>query len=263
MSPEFLKDQIDRSLSRMGVTYLNTFLIHNPEYVLKALQKEHHNEELARNLFFEQLKESFNFLETLAQEGKIKSFGISSNILGLPDSDGISLSSLLALGHYPHFKVIECPLNWLEIAPLFYDSEGGQSVINLAQEKGIGVLINRPFNAMWEGALLRLTSPPQVTNELEATWKKLSDDLERLSKSKLEMNPGFEDAPLSQLVLSLLCSIQDVSSVLCGMRKPHYVDDVRDALRRPFLLNARTLLYEIFESIELERDSSEMTTMVE
>ena len=81
-------------------------------------------------------------------------------------------------------------------------------------------------------------------------WKALSMDLEYLAHKQLEDIPGYEDAPLSQLVLATLIWLPGVSSVLCGMRQERYVNDAASALSRPALLSAKNVLYNIYENLE-------------
>ena len=121
-------------------------------------------------------------------------------------------------------------------------------------------MLNRPFNAMFNDGLIRLTRP-QVNKEdmdkLDAgmklgleNWSKLASDLERLAKEQLADVLGYDDATLSQIVVSTLAWYPGVTSVLCGVRKEHYVDDVEQALARPSLPRAREHLYGIYENLE-------------
>lgn len=265
--PDFLTDQVDQSLKRLGVEYLDSYLLHNPEYMLKRFELDGMERSQAHLLFYERLKKSFSFLESLVEQGKIKSYGISSNYFGAPNDD-FSFVSLkkcheiaLSISEKNHFKVVQMPLNWLEVSPLFYELEStGESTISYAQKKGIGVLTNRPFNAMLNDSLIRLTRPqiPEADllnldeNALKGfeNWKALSADLEYLAHKQLEDAPGYEDAPLSQLVLATLIWIPGVSSVLCGMRQERYVNDAASALSRPALLSAKNVLYNIYENLE-------------
>ena len=156
------------------------------------------------------------------------------------------------------------PMNWLEVSPLFYEVENtGLSTISYAKENNIGVMLNRPFNSMFNDGLIRLTRPQFSQTEINEfdegmqkgyeNWNKLSTDLENIAAKQLELTPGYENAPLSQLVLSTLAWLPGVSCVLCGMRRTNYVKDVQQALERPALPQARMVLKNIYENLEFHQ----------
>lgn len=265
--PEFILDQIEISLKRLNTDYLDVYLLHNPEYMLKRFELDGMEKSQAQDLFYQRIKESFLCLENLVSEGKIKSYGVSSNYFGSPNDDFsfVSLKKLhdvaISISDKNHFKVVEMPLNWLEVSPLFYELEDtNESTISYAQKNKIGVLINRPFNAMFNDSLIRLTRPQIQEKDLIhldedalrgfENWKSLASDLEQLAHKQLEDVPGYEDASLSQLALATLVWLPGVSSVLCGMRQERYVTDAAYALSRPALLSAKNVLYNIYENLE-------------
>jgi aryl-alcohol dehydrogenase-like predicted oxidoreductase len=265
--PDFIFDQIERSCSRLGLETIDVYLLHNPEYMLKRFELDGMDVQEARALFYSRLKESFIALEKLASTGKIKAYGISSNNLGAPQEEYSSVSIkrvhevAKSISENPNFKVVQFPMNWIEVSPAFYDIEDiGESTLSYAQKNDIGVMLNRPFNAMFNDGLIRLTRP-QVNKEdmdkLDAgmklgleNWSKLASDLECLAKEQLADVLGYDDATLSQIVVSTLAWYPGVTSVLCGVRKELYVDDVEQALARPSLPRAREHLYGIYENLE-------------
>ncbi|KAB8033401.1 aldo/keto reductase [Fluviispira multicolorata] len=265
--PDFIFDQIERSRSRLGLETIDVYLLHNPEYMLKKFELEKMEQSEAQNLFYSRIRESFLALEKLVEEGKICAYGISSNNLGAPEEEYSSVSIkrmheiALSISADHNFKVVQMPMNWLEVSPAFYDVEEiGESTLSYAQKNNIGVMLNRPFNAMFNDGLIRLTRP-QVSQEdydkldegmrkgLE-NWTQLSSDLERLAKEQLADVPGYDDATLSQFVVSTLAWVPGVTSVLCGIRKEKYVNDVEQALARPSLPRAREHLRGIYENLE-------------
>lgn len=267
LHPEFIRTQVDQSLKRLQIDCIDVYLLHNPEYVLKFFELNGSNKEQAQAAFYQQIQKSFECLEGLVSTGKIKAYGISSNTFGAPDDDFSFVSLKKAhdiaqkISSSNHFKVVQMPLNWLEISPAFYELENTQeSTISYAKKHGIGVLTNGPFNAMLNDNLIRLTRPqihdqdilkldPQALAGFE-NWKALSQDLELLAKKQLEQTPGYEDATLSQLALATLVWIPGISCVLCGMRQERYVTDAQNALSRPTLLSAKNVLYNIYENLE-------------
>ena len=76
ISPEFLKDQITRSLARLGLPQIDVLLLHNPEYFLKVTHD--HRE------YYRRIGEALQYLETEVAQGRIQYFGISSNTFPEP-----------------------------------------------------------------------------------------------------------------------------------------------------------------------------------
>lgn len=271
--PDFIFDQCARSLARLNLSHMDVYLLHNPEYMLKRFELDGVAIERARELFYVRVEQSFRALEELVRQGKISYYGVSSNTFGAPDDEYscVSLKRIheIAQSISPDhkFRVVQMPFNWIEVSPLFYEIENtGESCISYAQKNGIGVLLNRPLNAMFNNGLIRLTRP-QVSEQQRqnmspamkqglANWTQLAADMERLAKEQLGDVPGYQDAPLSQLVLATLAWIPGVSSVLCGMRQPHYVDDARDALARPALPYVRECLFHIYENLEFKHSAN-------
>ena len=272
IDPSFLEDQLERSCQRLNVTCLDSFLLHNPEYLLKKWESEGISPSQAREQFYAAIEKAFSFLEKMVQVGKIQSYGLSSNTLGFPEEDPTAVSLWKCLetaqkvNKQHHFRIVQCPLNWIELFPFLLGGDGKQessvpNTLDFAKQNGIGLLINRPFNAMLNNGLIRLTRPfvpdASVLDDAAkrglANWEALSADLEQLARSKIDV-PGYEDATLSQFVVCTLMWLPGVSSVLCGMRKLRYVEDVELAVKRPVLLHAREIVGRIYDELEFHRD---------
>ncbi|MEN9810704.1 MAG: hypothetical protein RLZZ488_2271 [Pseudomonadota bacterium] len=270
LDPEFILDQLERSRTRLGVECLDVFLIHNPEYMLKAFEHNAVPAEQARVEFYAQLKRCFTALEDAVGRGWLRAYGVSSNTLGATTDDptAVSLQRLVdtakAVSENHSFKVVQCPLNWVEVNPIAVESADDQdNTLSLAQKLGIGVLVNRPFNAMHDGGLIRLTRPTVDPNQVSddsqrqglRNWSRLSADLERLAREYIT-TPGYDDAPLSQLVLSTLMWQPGVSSVLCGMRRKEYVTDAEQAGALPVMVNADQVMAQIYQDLEFHKDGN-------
>lgn len=173
--PDFMRDQLQRSLERLQTTYLDVYLLHNPEYYLllnvkkKADQKKHQEEMLRR------ISEAFFALEQEVKKGTILSYGISSNSFGKPNDDVhfLPYEPLIILaqeaakkaGNVSHsFSTIQMPANLIEIAGL---SGCGP----WARKNNLHVLINRPLNAFDEKGMWRLSSCSPVKNYSQETTK--------------------------------------------------------------------------------------------
>ena len=197
--PEFLADQLGRSLRRLDLSTLDVFLLHNPEYYLEWAQKQGVALEEARKTYYRRIRAAFEHLESEADSGRIGCYGISSNTFpaAAEDAGFTSLSKVWEIaesvspGH--RFRVVQLPFNLLESgAALAANQPEGQSVLEWAQSRGIGILTNRPLNAFTGTQLVRLAEIDQTrrqdTNEIiqkiralgrseKRLWRKLLPDL--------------------------------------------------------------------------------------
>ena len=161
--PDFLQRQLSESLERMGTDYVDTYLLHNPEYFLMHTIESPGDVEPARKEMERRILEAFIALEEAAQNGRIRSYGISANAFAkhpgdlhfLPYTRLIELAKEAAAetGSAEHrFSTIQLPLNMLE--------PEGLKCAGWAKANGLTVLVNRPLNAFDEKGMHRLASYP-------------------------------------------------------------------------------------------------------
>lgn len=172
--PAFIQDQLGRSLARLGMPSLDVFLLHNPEYYLthnvpaqagaiSAEDLQTHRDEMDRRLL-----EAFKALEgeIASGQGRIRSYGISSNSFSLPPEhphflryDHLAAMAMEAAkavspeAQVHHFSTIQLPANLLE-------QEGLHRAVQWAARTSLTVLINRPLNAFDDRMSLRLAEYP-------------------------------------------------------------------------------------------------------
>ncbi len=164
--PDFLSDQLFRSLARLQLDHLDVLLLHNPEYFLSdALHQRRHDLGAARDEYDRRLAESFSFLEEQAAAGRIAYYGVSSNTFphasSHPEFTSLErlweIAELLSPPH--HFRVIQFPANLFETGAMFEKNQsGGRTLLEFAAEKNLATLVNRPLNAMHGGSMMRLAS---------------------------------------------------------------------------------------------------------
>ena len=159
IAKEFLHEQLSVSLQRMNQSKIECYLIHNPEYFLyDAINKNMPHDEMLDEMY-ERLYNAFIGLEEEVQNGRIASYGISSNSFAkksdaadfLPYEDLLTLASKAAnaVGASKHsFSTIELPINMLE--------REGLKCAKWAKKNGLRVLSNRPLNADLNGLMFRL-----------------------------------------------------------------------------------------------------------
>ncbi|MBC7693740.1 MAG: aldo/keto reductase [Methylotenera sp.] len=158
ISPDFLKDQITRSLKRLGLDQIDVLLLHNPEYFLK--KNPDHSE------YYRRIQQAFEYLETEVAAGRIQYYGISSNTFVEPKdhphytSFETTLTKAEELTHDNHYAVIQFPMNLYEPGAVLEENNSGQCVVEMAREENIGTLVNRPLNAFFGKQMIRLADFP-------------------------------------------------------------------------------------------------------
>ena len=198
--PEFIEDQLTRSLTRLKLETLDGYLLHNPEYYLGWAQKNGLPLERARREYYRRIGAAFEYLEKEVAKGRIRFYGISSNTFpgAADDREFTCLETVWKMAedisHDHHFSLVQMPFNLLEPGAVMEANQpGGESALLFAAQKGLGVLINRPLNAFAGGRLMRLADLPQTkrmeTNEVIAKirqlqksetqfWRKILPDLD-------------------------------------------------------------------------------------
>ncbi|HET8948801.1 MAG TPA: aldo/keto reductase, partial [Candidatus Polarisedimenticolia bacterium] len=120
--PDFLRDQLRRSLQRLQTERLDVCLLHNPEYFLSdAAHRGAKDREAARAEFYRRVQEAFSFFEEQVAQGVLGAYGVSSNTVVAP-GDGWETTSLGrfldaargAGGTEHHFRVVQWPMNLFE-----------------------------------------------------------------------------------------------------------------------------------------------------
>lgn len=159
ISSDYIKFQIENSLKRCNLDYLDCYLLHNIEYSIK-------NKESVDKI--EILDKAFSTLEKLVKEGKIRYFGISSN--ELYNTNILSLTELFFFKEkYPNFQFLQIPFNLIE----------GNEYIEEYKKIGFHILSNRPLNTNFNNKSLRLS------------FFKLTDSREFLIKRENELFNKF------------------------------------------------------------------------
>ena len=154
--PEFVVDQVERSLERLGVDCLDSYLLHNPEYYLKT-------KDSTQDEYYKRIEKAFYALEKLVEVGKIKSYGVSSNtfVVSPNEHEFTNLDKVFSIAENikkdHHFKYIQFPLNLLELGGLerIYNN---LNLIEFATELGLKTITNRPFNAFTGQGFVRLAT---------------------------------------------------------------------------------------------------------
>lgn len=199
--PQFLEDQITRSLDRLKLETIDVYLLHNPEYYIQAAINESIPEDEARETYEKRIAKALEYLDEEVERGRIKWYGISSNTFPKPE-DAIDRTSLERIWsdvskRDNHFGVIQLPMNLYEQGGILEKNQeySTKSVIQFAKENNIGVLINRPLNAIKNNLLIRLADYPLKDFPPEPDINVLVHDL------NLQENE-FKNGPLKDIALN-------------------------------------------------------------
>ena len=246
--PVFLAEQLTRSLQRMQLTHIDCLLLHNPEYYLKWANHNNIDPEVAQTEYLRRIETAFRYLESEVESGRIGCYGISSNTFPKPatDYERTDLSAILALAEaiaqQHHFRVIEFPCNLFEPGAMVEENQPmNQTLIEFALAHQVTTLINRPLNAIQADQLIRLADNVYAG---EAA-RQVADFRRRLAG----IDPAWSADTLSRLAIRALRSTAGIGSVLVGMRRKEYVEDVLQELREPCQISNRRQAWEMLAAM--------------
>ncbi len=217
--PDFITQEIDRSLARLGVETIDAYLLHNPEYFLMYRIQTPEDLPAARAEMADRIRRAFAALEAAVREGKIGGYGISSNAFSksrddlhfLPYEGLIDLAKEAAAeagNDRHHFTTIQLPINLLE--------REGLDCAAWAKAHGLRVVANRPLNAFDEGRMYRLAEYPEP---------------ERYEASKEALLLAADTYSMSEL----RTTVSDLDALAATFTWPGAVDDTLQRRTIPFI----------------------------
>jgi aryl-alcohol dehydrogenase-like predicted oxidoreductase len=216
--PDFLDDQLTRSLERLNLETLDVYLLHNPEYYLSWAKRRPIPLEEARHTYYQRLRLAFQFLEEAVANGRIQSYGISSNTFPNPVRSYrfTNLAKMWQIAHDirpdHHFRWVQLPMNLLETgAATEINQPDKQTVLQFAQAHDLAVLINRPLNAIAQESLTRLA------NVLPPSYPATPEELSTSVDSCVQLETRFRDQFLAELNLDNETSQQLMEYLAIGM----------------------------------------------
>ncbi|MCU0343946.1 MAG: aldo/keto reductase [Ignavibacterium sp.] len=183
IAPDFLENQITLSLQRLNLDKIDVYLLHNPEYFLTYSIIS--DPERREREYYRRIKDAFTHLEEEVKKGRICYYGISSNTFAekISKQNFTSLEKIIEIANeiskQNHFAVVQFPMNLIE--------NGGMNILNqqnqtktflqLANENKLGVLVNRPLNAISKNKLIRLADYPVTEDRNDEEIFSLIEDL--------------------------------------------------------------------------------------
>ncbi|MCJ7552442.1 MAG: aldo/keto reductase, partial [Ignavibacteriaceae bacterium] len=195
--PEFLENQITLSIERLNLEKIDVYLLHNPEYYLTYSQIS--DKERREKEYYRRIEQAFIHLEKEVNTGRINYYGISSNTFGLPSakSNFTSLEKIIEIANgisdKNHFAVVQFPLNLFEQGGAINKNQNNDEVtfLQYAEEANLGVLVNRPLNAIVKNQLIRLADYPVTEDRSENEISELIEDLAEQEKTLVDKYVNF------------------------------------------------------------------------
>lgn len=192
ISPDFLENQITLSLQRLNLDKIDVYLLHNPEYFLTYSIIS--DPERREREYFRRIKDAFMYLEEEVKRGRISYYGISSNTFAEKETkqNFTSLERVIAIANEisenNHFAVVQFPMNLIENGGMNILNQQNQSksFLQLAGKNELGVLVNRPLNAISKNKLIRLADYPVTEDRNDNEIFSLIDDLNQQESNLIE-----------------------------------------------------------------------------
>jgi aryl-alcohol dehydrogenase-like predicted oxidoreductase len=144
--PDFLDDQLDRSLANLDTSTIDLYYVHNPEAQLA---------ERSREEVYDQLEAAFERLEERAADGDIRHYGVATwrcfrvppdheAYLSLPEVVSRARAASDSAGTAAtHLRAIQLPFNVVMADAFTVDAhetpEGRKSALQFAQDAGLNV----------------------------------------------------------------------------------------------------------------------------
>jgi len=206
IAPEFLRDQVTRSMRNLGVQGIDLFYIHNPEQQLAAIEPA---------TLRARLRVAFQALEELVSRGAIRAYGCATwTGLRVPaGSHGhLSLYDLVetareAGGASHHFRVVQLPVNLSMSEAVRVSTQRDPRgrlvhIVDAATELGVDIVASAP---LLQG---------QLTHDLPETVRAV-----------------FGGATDAQRALAFTRSLPAITSIAVGTRRSAHVTENLDAFR--------------------------------
>lgn len=192
ISPDFLENQITLSLQRLNLSKIDVYLLHNPEYFLTYSIIS--DPERREREYYRRIKDAFIHLEEEVKHGRIAYYGISSNTFAEKNTkqNFTSLEKIIQIANeisdQNHFAVVQFPMNLIENGGMNILNQHNQTktFLDIAAENNLGVLVNRPLNAISKNKLIRLADYPVTEDRTEEEIVSLIEDLSKQENLLIE-----------------------------------------------------------------------------
>jgi len=204
ISSDFLENQITLSLQRLNLEKIDVYLLHNPEYFLTYSIIS--DPERREREYYRRIKDTFIHLEKEVDQGRISYYGISSNTFAEKETkqNFTSLEKVISIANeiskQNHFAVVQFPMNLVENGGMniLNQKKGTKTFLQFAGENNLGVLVNRPLNAINKNRLIRLADYPVTEDRNDNEISSLIDDLSQQESNLIEKYVNYMGSSASE-----------------------------------------------------------------
>ena len=264
--PEFLRDQILMSQQRLRLDKIDIFLLHNPEYFLSYTNLNDMEELL--ELYYRRIEKAFRYLETEVDNGRISFYGVSSNTFGVSSKfkNFSSLEKIIEIANGikedNHFAVVQAPLNLLEkgIAAEKNQNKNTKTFLESAVEHNLGVMINRPINAINNNELLKLANVPVKYNVTK-------DEVDNGIKELVEEEKTIHNKLLKKVDKNLFLPMRECLSVGIdlneGLDKFENIDKFIYMKNHMYLSRANFAVAEVSKTLKKQKEIERIENYLE
>lgn len=223
IAPEFLEDQLGRALERLGLETIDVLLLHNPEYYLSEAAHRQPPQPLdeAREIFYGRLRKAFAYLDGAVRDGRIAAYGVSSNMCVVPETSPEATSAARMFeASGLKMSVLQLPYNLLETGALLERNTPDGTALDVARRRNLGVLVNRPLNAMGGGGrLVRLADPPAAGRPgSDEVLREALGAFGRSEEALGEAFPGARGPALASMIEAHLEELRSPRGLAYGFR---------------------------------------------
>jgi aryl-alcohol dehydrogenase-like predicted oxidoreductase len=260
--PDFLKEQLANSLTKLQLKKVDIYLLHNPEYFLTysdISSDDGRNEE-----YYRRIKLAFEYLESEIKNGRIAYYGISSNTF-VEQEDKNNFTSLervyeiaSEISDDNHFAVIQFPSNLVEKGAVINMNQvnNTKSLLQFAKEKNLGVLVNRPLNAIENNKIIRLADFYIKENRNRKEIKDLISKISALEKKLINnyVNKMNNNLSEKKSLLECLSLGKMLESNYGKFESPNHFKDIKGYYLIPRANFAISEIGKFFEDEDLLED---------
>ncbi|MFQ5716848.1 MAG: hypothetical protein ACE5GQ_07060, partial [Nitrospinales bacterium] len=157
LHPDFLEDQLNRSLHRLGVGAVDLFLMRIPPSLPELIGRE----ECCRII-----RQASLCLQNECDRGRLRGFGLSAQGLAHSpaSSQYLSLAEIVSQNRdLEGFQAVEFKANFIENMA-FQPGESGINLVEQAKSLGLLTIVGGPLRAEFEGRELLLADYPELSS---------------------------------------------------------------------------------------------------
>jgi aryl-alcohol dehydrogenase-like predicted oxidoreductase len=208
LAPAFLRDQLERSRSNLGVATIDVFYLHNPETQLQYVSDD---------VFYRRIRAAFETAEAMVSENTISYYGVATwaGFRVAPEKAGLmSLPGMVEIardiaGDKHRFRFIQLPLNlaMTEAFTINNQALGAKQVSVLAAAAELGITV------VASATLLQARLSRDLPEELRTAMSEFTSDAQR--------------------AIQFTRSTPGVSVALVGMSSPEHVRENIGVARVP------------------------------